>query len=520
LTTKISTKDETMRSSRTRRGATVVLLTALVAFGAAGCGTRESAEDVLTAAGVNAQNQQGGTSIPLTTDTGAGTTGTAATGAVDTGTSGTAPGQTSPNAPATSTGGAATAQGGTSGATSGGTSGVQSGKGSTAKAGTASQGTGASALKCTQQLAPVVIGQVGTFTGVVGAAQVSGNTALFTWAKWINARGGVACHPVQVYSVDDQADNAKTSAAVADLVENKHAVAIVASFTPLTEAGIRPYAEKHNIPLISGDQVAPGWVQSPMFFNMGGTFGGAVYGEAKYAVDQNVPKLGLLACVESTACTNFTSLMTADGLAKKAGAQVVYNAGMSLTQPSFTSQCQAAQQAGVQMFVFAADTASLSRLVRDCTAIGFKPRYASNALGVNAVTAKDPRLDGLIVGNVVFPWADASIPATQDFQNAMKTYAPNATLSGAAALAWVAGQAFAKALNNVFAKAAAGVITTPMVLEGLYKFKAEALGGLIPPTTYSTNQPHTQVNLCYTLSAVKGGAWTAPFGSKVFCAPK
>src|SRR5262245_24627219 len=117
-----------MRSSRTRRSATVVLLTALVAFGAAGCGTRESAEDVLTAAGVNAQNQQGGATIPLSTDTGTGTTGTATTGAVDsTGTtSGTAPGQTNPNAPATSTGGTGAAQGGTSSTTSGATSGSQS----------------------------------------------------------------------------------------------------------------------------------------------------------------------------------------------------------------------------------------------------------------------------------------------------------------------------------------------------------------------------------------------------------
>ncbi len=508
-----------MRSSRTRRTTTAVLLTALVAAGLAGCGTRESAEDVLEAAGVNAQNQQGA-SIPLG-DMGTGAVDPSGAGAGITpggvvpsadGTGGTAPGTGSNGTTPGVGGGQAGGTGGQSGGQSGG-----KGSGAGAKAG---QGAATSQQKCTQQLAPVVIGQVGTFTGVVGAAQVSGNTALFTWAKWINARGGVACHPVQVYSVDDQADNAKTAAAVADLVENKKAVAIVASFTPLTEAGVRSYAEKHNIPLISGDQVAPGWIQSPMMFNIGGTFGGAAYGEAKYAVEQNVPKLGILACVESTACTNFASLLTKDGMAEKAGAQVVYNAGMSLTQPSFTSQCQAAQQAGVQMMVFAADTASLSRLVRDCSAIGFKPKYGSNALGVNEVTAKDPRLDGLIVGNVVFPWADNSIPATQDFQNAMKTYAPNATLSGAAALAWVGGQAFAKALSNVFAKASAGPITTAMVLEGLYQFKKETLGGLVPATTFTTNQKATPVNLCYTLSAVKDGKWGAPFGAKVFCAPK
>jgi branched-chain amino acid transport system substrate-binding protein len=192
---------------------------------------------------------------------------------------------------------------------------------------------------------------------------------------------------------------------------------------------------------------------------------------------------------------------------------------MSLTQPSFTSQCQAMQQKGVQFFIFAGDTASLSRIARDCTAIGFKPAYGSNAQGVNEVTAKDPRLEGIIVGNGVFPWPDASVPATNEFQTAMRTLAPSATLSGAAALAWSAAAAFGQAVSNMESAARSGPITSDLVLQGLYKFKNETLGGLIPPTTHTRGQQGSKVNLCYTMSAVRQGKWIAPSGDKAFCVP-
>src|SRR6201999_2070678 len=62
--------------------------------------------------------------------------------------------------------------------------------------------------KCLGQLDPVAIGQVGTFSGFLGPIIGPARTALAAWAMDVNAHGGLACHPVVVYSADDGGDPA------------------------------------------------------------------------------------------------------------------------------------------------------------------------------------------------------------------------------------------------------------------------------------------------------------------------
>jgi len=59
---------------------------------------------------------------------------------------------------------------------------------------------------CAPGLAPVPVGQVGTFSGVLGTITASARAALSLWATDLNARGGLACHPVRIYSEDDAGD--------------------------------------------------------------------------------------------------------------------------------------------------------------------------------------------------------------------------------------------------------------------------------------------------------------------------
>src|SRR4051812_44217540 len=50
---------------------------------------------------------------------------------------------------------------------------------------------------------PVVIGNIGTYSGVVGAIYGSGQAAVQVFAKWANARGGLNGHPIQIITGDD-----------------------------------------------------------------------------------------------------------------------------------------------------------------------------------------------------------------------------------------------------------------------------------------------------------------------------
>ncbi len=64
------------------------------------------------------------------------------------------------------------------------------------------------------------------------------------WANYINSKGGLACHPISLTSVDDQSDGAKAAAAVNDLVQNKKAVALVGSMVPIDAAAYRSAIER------------------------------------------------------------------------------------------------------------------------------------------------------------------------------------------------------------------------------------------------------------------------------------
>ena len=114
-----------------------------------------------------------------------------------------------------------------------------------------------------------------------------------------------------------------------------------------------------------------------------------------------------------------------NGGAKADGADPVYSASYSLTQPDFTAQCLAAQQAGADVLFFAGDGDSLVRMARDCAAQNYKPLYMAASIAVNTAVQWDPLLNGLISTQSNFPWTDSYTPAQATYQQAMKTYAPN-----------------------------------------------------------------------------------------------
>jgi|GEM_PF-6912691 len=91
---------------------------------------------------------------------------------------------------------------------------------------------------CTASGATLKLGQIGSFSGVAGPITASARTTLATWAQVVNAAGGISCHPVVVYQVDDGADQAKAAAAVQDLVQNKGVQGLVGVFDVLGFAGI------------------------------------------------------------------------------------------------------------------------------------------------------------------------------------------------------------------------------------------------------------------------------------------
>jgi branched-chain amino acid transport system substrate-binding protein len=97
----------------------------------------------------------------------------------------------------------------------------------------AAQGASVSA-GCTQSLAPIVLGSVGQQSGIFGSIVAGGGQAVQAWAAWVNASGGIHCHPVKYYLADDGGDPSRQQALVQQMVEQDHVVAFLQMDAPLT----------------------------------------------------------------------------------------------------------------------------------------------------------------------------------------------------------------------------------------------------------------------------------------------
>jgi branched-chain amino acid transport system substrate-binding protein len=458
-----------------------------------GCGSQLSDDELLVGAG---GTPNGG--VATQTDGGVVPSGVDPAlqqpGAVDTGT-GTAA------AP-----GAVTASGG-GGAGPGGADGTVA-PGATAKPGAK---PGAQTGGAVKSGAPIVIGQVGEFSGIAGQAQGPGRTGLQAWAKWVNARGGVAGHPIQLIVRDSGGDASRTASMAKELVERNGAVAIVGAFVALSFDGLKSYAQPAGIPVVGGDGTAAGWFENSMFFSAGTTQSSLNLGYANELVKQGASKIALFYCVELVACSqNNTELQKG---AASQGAELVYSTQVSVTTLNFQPQCTNAKNAGAEGIYMIGDAGMVTRMGRDCRQVGFKGPITAPGIGVSNGMAGDPNLQGLTTVAFNFPWMDDSIPGAKEFQAAVRTYAPGADINGSAAQAWAAGHLFAEAVAKI---PAGGEVTPDAVKKGLYAVSGTTLGGMAPKLVFKPNQP-AEKNRCYFLARIVNNAWTAPQGSKTSC---
>jgi branched-chain amino acid transport system substrate-binding protein len=166
----------------------------------------------------------------------------------------------------------------------------------------------------------------------------------------------------------------------------------------------------------------------------------------------------------------------------------------------------------VQTFIVATDPNSLNRLSHSCAAQGYHPRYETATLAVSDVEQGNPDLIGLTAPLSTFPWMNAAIPASADYQQAVAAYAPGLTLSPTTSEVWTAG-----ALAQ---RAAAGLGPTPTpagFLNGLWSLKDDTLGGLAPPLSFIRGQPAPAASCSFVVRMDASQHWSDPIGTSLEC---
>jgi branched-chain amino acid transport system substrate-binding protein len=373
--------------------------------------------------------------------------------------------------------------------------------------------------RCTTQGTPLALGQIGSFSGVLGAITASARTSAAIWAQHANATGGLACHPVTVYAVDDGGDPSRAAAQAQDLITNKHVAALVAVFAPLSMPAITPIVTKYNVPVVGGDGVDPAWNSQPMLFPAGAGLDAMIEGSLRQVVQQGKTKLGLLYCVEASLCTSIAKTMPAR--AKAAGAEMVYQSAVSLTQTDFTAQCQNAKNAGVESFGMGVDGSAIARVARSCAALGYFPQFVSGGGVISPAQSEDPgiRHNTLSVSSGNAPWMLTDTAGQKEYAAALAQYSPGMQTDGNSMTAWASMELLEAAVGNLGTAAREHPLTNAEILTGLGKVKNETLGGLTPAITFSPGQKAAPLLHCVYFELLTDKGWTAPNGSKPVCSP-
>jgi branched-chain amino acid transport system substrate-binding protein len=370
---------------------------------------------------------------------------------------------------------------------------------------------------CAQQLAPVVLGQTAPVSGIIGATDYNMRAGLALWLREVNARGGVQCHPVTLYQMDDAADPARVTANLNELVNNKKAIAIVGAGVPTTFPAAKRFAEQNEVPFVGGDLIEPGWWEGHWFFPQGGSplasYAGAMK-EAAAAAHTN--KIGLVYCVEAAICGQINAHF--DAMAKASGLEVVLRKVSSITAPDYTAECQALKSAGAGTVFVALESSGNTRLARSCRSLGYEPTIATSATAITAEAGLDENLKrlGVFLGAANAPFPAVDTVGTRAFRATFDRYSPGAPVDQNSISQYASGRLFEAAIATVYERARNGPITRELLLDGLWRVKDETLDGLAPPVTFTRNGPPA-ANDCYALLNLAVTGYAAPHGSRFGC---
>ncbi|HEY2331576.1 MAG TPA: ABC transporter substrate-binding protein [Acidimicrobiales bacterium] len=373
---------------------------------------------------------------------------------------------------------------------------------------------------------PLKIGWIGTITTATGAAPNGGKDALDAWVQSTNASGGVNGHPVTAVYADDKGDPAVGLAAMKDLVENQHVIAIVGENAGSTDQTWGPYMVTKQVPVVNGyagDALA---FTNPMFFLTAGAVTANLWGQMESASKAGATRVGILLCTESPACAQAQPLF--DLQAKAVGLTMVANLLASATQASYTAECLTFKNGNAQAV---AAFVNLNVFVRDCARQNYNPiTINSNLLpNLNTIKASPELIGGTISGSSEqWPCVDPKAPGAPALYTALKTYHPdwapggknNALFSSDICASWAGGLAFAKAIQNA-AVASGATATSADVIRGLSMFKNETLGGVAPNSTFNDGTKPNPLNPCVFLYKwVKGVFQSVPGPDAIYtCKP-
>jgi branched-chain amino acid transport system substrate-binding protein len=377
------------------------------------------------------------------------------------------------------------------------------GSGPVTDAGGATQSVGAAAAAgSTGPKAPIIVGLVGSFSGIAGPPSRPVADIWAAWSKMINAKGGINGHKVQLLVGDDGTNAARSISIAQDFVENKKAIAL--SYMGPDTVAFANWAKSKNIPVIGSPPGDPVWHTNPRMFPASAGVDAGAWGQARLMKEKGARKVGVVWCAESPICKAAADKFAAQ--AKEQGLDVVYQGQVSLAAPDYTAECLQMKSAGAEAVSTATTNDAALRIATSCSRQAYKPKWTTSA--ADDRMAKSPDFDGALSATQAFPWfLRSGAPGVDEYVQALTKYAPSRLTDGNSlqATAWASAKIFELAAQKVSDQP-----TTQDILNGLWSIKGATLGGMAPggaARSYTKDQP-TPDTYCVFPAQVAGGKWT------------
>ena len=347
-----------------------------------------------------------------------------------------------------------------------------------------------------------------------GPSSINEEPVLAAWAKWVNAHGGVAGHPVQIlFDVDPN----NVAVAVTDVQKLIGDGVVAIADADANDSAWAQYTENAGVPvLLSTNTLAFGSTDDAV-----GTAGGPIINadEGMIAAKKaGATKLALLYCTEFSQCAQAVPFY--QSVAKKYGVDIAYTAAVSGSAPNYLAQCLAAQSAGATSLFVASTSQTTLRVVADSAKQGYHPHLLAGEGSYQKSFAGTPGMNGLIAPTPNTPFFDTNVPAIEQMTTVLNKYNPTITKSiyydDTAVENWSDGM-----LVLAAAKAAKWTPSTPVtpaaLRDALFTLHTTTAGGLMAPITFTKGQPET--NNCFYTVSIKSDKFVLPHGLTETCVP-
>jgi branched-chain amino acid transport system substrate-binding protein len=362
---------------------------------------------------------------------------------------------------------------------------------------------------------PIKIGFICSCSGALASSTAINLPGYRAWVKSVNASGGINGHQVQLIVKDDALNPSTSIAAVHELIEQDHVIAL-ANISNV-EAGWSAYVAQQKIPVIGTSLSSTNIFTQPNWFPQGQTNQSLPAAVVLAAKKVGAKSFGIVYCAEAPACQQLIG--PEQQAAQTYGVPLAYKTAVSASAPNYTAQCLAAKQSGAEALFIADAVSVVESVAKDCAQQGYKPAMIVDDGAIALAFKNSPGLsDGMIGIMPVIPFAGADSPGIQKMTTAFKTYEPSLlsdpNYNDEAVEGWTAGLLF-EAAAKAGKLGANGTPTSDEIFNGLYALHDETLGGMTAPLNFKQGQPNPMS--CWFWMRTKNGQFTTPYGLTPEC---